>query len=211
VATGITVWPFEPNSDEALQEEYGYQTNIITAYGGMEQRIALRQHPTGAVEFAFRLADNWEAQRANALLYRKHAKLWAVPLWHYGTKLTADALVGATELFAVTANVPFTDPLQLGQYALLWKSARSFELVELFGVHASSLDLSKLLSATWAAGTWLLPVRLARLGNIYAVSWENSLAVAGRIRFDFEAWATGVLVPTVGDQTIEGVQPAFEA
>ena len=208
--TGVTVWPFEPNSEEPLEEEYGYQSNVITSYGGMEQRITLRQHPVGSVEFAFRLADNWEAQRANALLYRKHPKVWAVPLWHYGTALTAQANIGATELFAATTSVPFTDPLGLGQYALLWKSARSFELVELFGVHPSSVDLNKILAATWPAGTWLLPVRLARLGSLYAMSWENSLVIAGRIKFEFEAWATGAIIPSVGDFFIEGIQPAIE-
>ena len=212
MATGITVWPFEPNSDEPWTEEYGYETNVLTSWGGMEQRIALRKHPRGAVEFGFRLADNWESQRANALLYRKHAKLWAVPLWHYGTKITSDALIGATEISAVTDGVPFTDPLQFGQYALLWRSARSFELVTLFGIHATTVDLAVPLQATWAqVGTWLLPVRLARLGNVYGMRWENTLAVSGRIRFDFEAWATDVLVPTVGDFFLgEGAVPAFE-
>lgn len=181
------LWPFQPNSDETLTEEYGYETCIIQSYSAQEQRIALRRHPIGSVDFAFLFRSTWEAQRANALLYRKHAKRWAVPLWHYGVPVQS-ASAGTNTIVVATAGVPWQDLLGLGPYAVLWRSSSECELVAFQTIQSDSVQTVSPLSASYSSPTWLLPARVARLGSVYAVTWENGIVASGRIRFEFESW-----------------------
>lgn len=203
---GLTVWPFEPNIVDPVREEYGYATDVIRSYDGSEQRVALRRHPTGAIEFGFLLDDVWEAQRANVLLHRKQAQRWAAPLWPYRRRLEADVAAGDVAVTVTTAPLPFSDPAQLGPYALLWRSARAFELVQLNAVYPTYLELlgSAPAAAAWPAGTtWVIPVRVARLEARVEGEWLTGRAFQGRIRFLFEAWGVDNFVPTLSGDLLE--------
>jgi len=196
-----TVFPFEPNGGDTIIEWYGYLTDIIgPAYEGQEQRVQLRRHPTGAIETSFFSETTYEFQRMLGLLFRKHGQVWAAPLWPYATRLTADAAAGDTIVQAVTAGIPFTDPLGLGPYALLWKNSKTFELLALNAIYPSSLELVTPLAAAWpSAGTFLIPIRTAFLDSTVPLRWETPQLVTGRHHFTFESHGTDTIVPTLTD------------
>jgi len=196
------VFPFEANGKDPPRERYGYATDVQKAEAGLEQRRKLRRHPTGSIEFSYFSREPWEFQRLNALLFRKQAQRWSVPLWPYATRLTADVAAGATSLSVVTAYVPWTDPLGLGPYALLWASSRSFELVKLNAVYPTRLELldAAPTAAAWPmASTWVLPVRVALLEPTVPLQWESSELLTGRIRATFDAVMTDNVVPILSE------------
>lgn len=207
-----TVFPFEPNGRDPIVEWYGYLTDVIgPSHEGREQRIQLRRHPTGAIETSFFSESRYEFQRMAALLFRKHAQLWAAPLWPYATRLTADAAAGATSLSLPTAYLPFTDPLGLGPYVLLWRDSRTFELASLNAIYPSLIELAAPLAAAWpAAGSYLIPVRTAYLEPMVPLLWETPELVTGRHHFTFEAHGTDTVVPTLTEDFVvigDQVQP----
>jgi len=198
------VFPFEPNGLDPIVEWYGYLTDVIgPSYEGNEQRVQLRRHPTGAIETSFFSESRYEFQRMTALLFRKHSQIWAAPLWPYATRLTADASAAATSLPVLTAGLPFTDPLGLGPYALLWKDSKTFELVSLNAIYPSSIELAVPLVATWsAASSYLIPVRTAFLEPTVPLRWETPELVTSRHHFSFECHGTTNIVPTVTDEFV---------
>jgi hypothetical protein len=200
-----TVFPFQPNGADPIAEWYGYLTDVLgPSYGGKEQQIQLRRHPTGALEASFFSESRYDYQRHSALLFRKHAQSWAVPLWPYATRLTADASAGATSLSVVTADHPWTDPLGLGPYALLWRDSQTFELASLNAIYPSSIELLAPLAKSWAAAsTRLIPVRLALLEQTVPLRWETSECVTGRHHFSFDAHGIGNVVPTLTDDLVD--------
>jgi hypothetical protein len=193
--TGIVTWPFMANAGSPMVEEYGYETDVIGSYRKLEQRMRLRRHPVGSYEFAFTL-DQRDAQRANALLYRHHAHLWAVPLWHYAAKSTGNIFAGAMAVPLVTANVSFTDLLGFGSYALLWRSPQSFELLPLTAIYPSRIDFAAPTAGAWALNSYVIPVRQGRIDTSYGVAWETTQLVTGRIKFLFDAYNIGAPIPT---------------
>lgn len=191
------VWPLEPNAVHPIVEEYGYLTDIFRSYRGLEQRVQLRRHPLGAVEFFFLCDDPWEGRRISALLHRKQAQPWIVPLWQYRARPTADVSTGATSISLATSGIPFTDPAELGPYAVLWGSARAFEIIFLDAIMPTTVELAAPTVGAWsAAAVELLPARRARLDGSPDLSWITSRVLAGRVRFIFEAWRTDTQVPT---------------
>jgi len=196
-----TVWAVEPNAAEPIIESYGYLTDIIPGYReGMEQRVQLRRHPTGSIEFAFLSTDLWEAQRTAVLLQRRRAQPWIVPLWQYRARPTADIAPGATEIAIVTASIPFTDPLGLGPYAVLWRDSRYFEVVALNAIYPSRLELASPVVGTWpASSVEVLPARVGRLYRNPSTPWLTRSVPTGRVRFDFECWSDDNIVPVLTD------------
>lgn len=187
---GVTVWPFEPDWSEPVVFLHGYHTDVLPAYRWREQRAALRRHPVGGLEFAFLLNDLWEAQRANVLIHRKHAQLWAVPLWPWKVRLDSDVAPGATAIQCQTGTVPFLDAAGFGPYALLYRDARTLELVQLSTVGPTQLALSAPVVGSFAASTaYVLPVRTARLERPVTAQWDTSKVFSGHVRFSFDAWS----------------------
>lgn len=183
------VWPFEAHSGEQLVEEYGYATTVHRAYSGKEQRVRKRKHPTGSLEFAFVLADEWEAQRINALVNRHQFRRWACPLWQYAQPLTGSVSMGSMSIPVVTTNVPFQDLEDLGPYVLIWRGTRSWELLKISSVDPTQINLIVGAASAWAqVGTFAIPIRVSRLAGPLGFRWLTSGAIGGRVKFEFDGY-----------------------
>lgn len=198
------VWPVEPNAKDGIIETYGYMTDVIPGYRrGIEQRAQLRRHPVGGVEFSFLCDELREAQRISVLLQRKRAQQWIVPLWQYRAAPTANVSPGAVEISVVTANIPFTDPLGLGPYAVLWRNSQEYEVVYLNAIFPSKVELAAPVAGTWpSASVELLPCRVGRLEQPPSTPWLTPRLLTGRVRFDFDAWSEDNIVPTLTDELL---------
>lgn len=203
------VWALEPNAVDQVVEEYGYLTDVLAAYRRLEQRIQLRRHSTGAIEFSFFCDDLLEGQRISVLLQRKRAQPWIVPLWPYRSRPAANITAGDTLIQIPTANIPFTDALGLGPYAVLWRTSRLYELVKLNAIYANAVELAQPVAGTWSAATIeLIPARVGRLEQAPRTPWLTPKLLTGRIRFDFDSWSEDNMVPTLTDDyMVMGDQP----
>lgn len=192
------VWPIEANHDEPIRERYGYQTSILAGQTRREQRRKLKRHPSGAIEFSIFCTDQRDPPLANGLLLGNQGALWAAPLWHYGTRLTADVASAAASIPVVTANLPFQDIQGYGQYLLLWRDARTWALHQINVVSPTAITLLDVTTRTWAqAGTYVVPVRPGRLEQLLPLSWSSSRLFSARLKFSFDSAVDAVAAATV--------------
>jgi hypothetical protein len=87
-------------------------------------------------------------------LYGKSAKLWGIPLWGFGSPLTAQASSGQPTLQVDTTLSFFED----GQIVCLYDDLDSYELEEIVSSTVSSITLSGNLASTWPTGTVVYPI-----------------------------------------------------
>lgn len=177
------VWSISANGGSTVAEEYGYLTDIMTAYVGAEQRHRLRAIPLRVLEFSI-LCKGREARLAQALLNSIQDEVVACPQWHFGSPLTSDVAPGATLL-------PITDALDVGykngQYAIVWRDAFTWELFNLVSNSGSGLNVTGDAAVnSWPAGTLVFPARSVRLQDKASVRWESSDVLSGLLRWTME-------------------------
>lgn len=157
--TGLVLFPFRADRGEAFLERYGYRTDVLIAVDDTEQRRQLVEIPRQAVRLPFVAMDERDAQLAAALIYDQQHDPYGVPLWQYATPLGAAVSPGATSITVDTTGVPH----QVGGRVTLWRSAFSWEVLDVTSVGSGTLGTTP-AAGSWAqAGTWVVPVVVARL------------------------------------------------
>lgn len=180
------VWPIAANGAEDVKETYGFLTDVITSNDEREQRISLRVVPLESIEFSI-LAEDAESGLAESLLYATHDEVVAVPLWHYGSRLTAPVSIGASLLpIADALDVPYARSIDNPGLALVWRSYSTWELFTVSGTSGSGVATSDTAASDWAVGDYVFPVRLGKLPTSPEVVWLSSRVLVGRLPFSFE-------------------------
>jgi len=203
-------WPFLANAVDEIVEEYGYLTDVESYDDGSEQRMQLRRHPVGSLEYSFFGFDLVDGQAAQLLLYANRTKSWVVPHWPHARPLQSAATAGDGVLLVDTTNAPFQDPLGLGPYALVWRDARTYEVVTITEVDPGQIVLSAPLAKSWAVpGTYVIPCRVGVLDGSIEPQWDTGTVHSGRLRFSFNAWVATLPSPPAGGlvQVEDAVQP----
>lgn len=181
-------FPFQPDGIDAVVETYGYDTDVLRARSGAEQRVRLRRHPGGGLRFRVALLTHREKLAFHSAVSAGHEQPWSVPLWTYACPLTADVTAGATSISLDTTNVPFKDPLGLGTYAMLWQDWNAYELVAILNVNASTIDLQLPVFGNWSAATArVFPVRIGRLMQEAILTHHGRYDGTAQVAFSFDA------------------------
>jgi hypothetical protein len=157
-------FPFMANAADPILETLTFPTDVLPAYDSSEQRISLREVMVGSVEFTVLCPTPRESALLHSLLFKNQPAIWAVGLWTYAKALASGISIGATSVpYLATAEAPFyLSSLQTGTsspYVMLWRSPFSFELFQITSLTTNAINCAALASA-WAAGTYVLPVRL---------------------------------------------------
>lgn len=180
------VWSVDANGVDDIDETYGYLTDIIVAHSKAEQRSRLRVIALESIEFSV-LAVGREAQLAESLIQAGQAQILAVPLWQFGSPLTADVAPGATVLPIADAQVvPYRRSTDNGGFAIVWRDPFTWELFGVSSTSASGVHVSDVAAGAWAAGSYVYPARSARLVARQETPRPTSSVVAGRFRFSVE-------------------------
>lgn len=178
-------FPFAPNWAQPVTETFGFATDILTSYRGMEQRIQLRAIPTGTIRYTTLLNDLRDAQMANAILFGNQARAWGVGRWQFQTPMQQDATAGDQEIFCDTTGVPFTP----GAMVLLWTSPYRWEVQTVESVLADRVILSFALIQSWTASqTAVLPIVVGRLSPDEAFIWESLAVGSTALTFDIDGF-----------------------
>jgi hypothetical protein len=181
------VWTVSADGSEAVTETFGFLTDVMRSYGGFEQREQLREVALETFEFSI-LSVGREAQLADGLIYGYHADAMIVPLWQYGSPLTAAVAPGDHLLpIADALSVPYRRSVDDGGYALVWHDAFAWELFEVSAAGAGGVTTVDAATAAWAAGFgYVFPARLARLTDRQSVRWLTSTVLQARLAFTAE-------------------------
>ncbi len=148
-----------PNAEDAVEESYGYMTDLMQAWDGTEQRVLLRAIASRELRFRVTLATAREAGDVATRLYAGGRGLFSVPLWQDAAPLTAPAAPGATSVYLETAGRAFAE----GGVCVLWRDHWTWEPATIQSVAADHLVLDSGIAGAWAAPAVCVPLLTARL------------------------------------------------
>lgn len=178
-------FPFEPNMATSLREGFGYLTDIIVAFSGMEQRIQLRDVPVGSITYSVLLNERRDAQMAAAILFGNQPRAYGVARWQYRTTLTAGASADDLSIYCATANIPFV----AGGLVMLWVDPYTWEIHTIESIAADHLVITSGLQGAWTAGiTTVVPMVVGRLSDNEAISWQTLEKLSQTLRFDIDGF-----------------------
>jgi hypothetical protein len=178
-------FPFPPNWAQPVTETFGFMTDIIVSYRGMEQRIQLRAVPVGTIRYATLLDDLRDAQMANAILFGNQARAFGVGRWQFQTRLLQDADADDHEVFCDTTDIPF----EPGGMVLLWSDPYHWEVQTIESVLPDRVVLSFGLIQSWTVGpTIVLPIVIGRLSADEAFTWNGLSIGSTSLTFDIDGY-----------------------
>lgn len=178
-------FPFAPNWAQPVTETFGFLTDIIVSYRGMEQRIQLRAVPVGTIRYATLLDDLRDAQMASAILFGNQARAFGVGRWQFQTRLLQDAGAGDHDIFCDTSNIPF----EPGGMVLLWTDPYHWEVQTIESVLPDRVVLNFGLIQSWSAGvTVVLPIVVGRLSAEEGFTWDALAIGSTSLTFDIDGF-----------------------
>ncbi len=175
----LQAWTLPPNWTEPVAETLAWLTDVQTTLAGAVVRTPLRDAPRRSWEFSV-LADRSERRSMENLLYDWSARTWALPVFVDTTWLGRPVPAGATSIAFDTTGLDFV----VGGLAMLWRSERAFELVELSTLSANGIGLRAPMQTAWPAGTRLIPCRTARLTTAPELRRHTDRLVDTRLQFE---------------------------
>lgn len=156
----VVVLPLSPDWASTVRHRLAYETNVMRAKGGAEQRVRLLDQPRQAWTMVLRALDVTAVRQWESIIFRQQPGRFAVPVWTDGQRLPAALPAGSVSVSGIqTDDIDFVD----GGLAVLWRSATDFEPITIVSVGAGALSLYSPTNALWPAGTRLYPAQLARL------------------------------------------------
>ena len=170
-------WLTPPDWSTPIIERLEWKTDVLTAFNGSEQRIALCQTPRRWFEFAILLEGESVRREFEGMLWSWGAKPWALPIWTDATATTASTLSGANSVSVDTATFDFYAD---GMAMLLHNN--EYELLQVLDVAGDHLTLAQPTARAWSAGTTIIPVRIAYLEPSQQISRFKGDTLYGTVR-----------------------------
>lgn len=155
----IIEWSVPPNWQRPFEETLSYKTEVITAFDGSEQRIALRHLPRRQMEFA-PLFDGRQGRTARRLLATWQARTYAMADWAQGVKSYGVPAGGQT----VSLSEPIPG-LSAGELVSL-RSGEQSQVIEVETISANglTLTLNSPVARAFPVGTKVYPARVVHAG-----------------------------------------------
>ena len=205
VITGqrIVAWAFVPDWSRGVLERLAWKTDILTSPLASEQRRGLRSAPRRSFE-ATMIVDGRERVLLDLAVFGWGGRTWALPIWSDGQRLSQDHALGVR----VLACDPLYRDFRIGGLVQLrGPTAFDVEVAEVEAISAATITLRHPTTRAWPRGSWLYPVRTARLAEPPKVTRLTDQAASVSVRFDVvEAcdW------PSVKNATMHRGHPVLE-
>lgn len=183
------LWKTPANWSSPIIERLEWRTDVLLAYDGSEQRIALRQTPRRYFEFGFLMPTLLERQKLEAAIAANGSQAWDLPIWTDSTPCTTAISHGAVSVAVDTVGRDFV----AGGKALLLSANGSNQIINISTLTTTQLNLSSAVVGAWSIETAVIPLRAAYLEQNQQISRFTGSAIYGVVRFicdDISAWAT---------------------
>lgn len=201
----IAVFPFRPESkfDELIE----FRSDVLQAMSGREQRLGLRTKPRQMFSFEYRLIED-SRQRMQVQLQGWQSNLWALPMFHNGTRSTASAAFEATSIdVQTTLNRDF----RVGGQAVVFISEQVQEVVTITAVTATTIEFANTpLQRVIPTNTEVFPARLCYIRRI--VDGERHAVNLETFRVFWQVWDndTGAMAASTGSYGLYNGRPVFD-
>lgn len=152
IGSRIVLLPIRPEAP--MREHLIFDTKIIEAVDGTEQRIANRQYPRGMFEVTFK-----DKQRdLEMILFDRQAKAIAMPAWHEPSFLSVAASVTDTTITVQTTNYA---NLYVGGYAIIMQDGAVFDALKIKTITPTTIEFESELTWDYAVKTQVMPLLVA--------------------------------------------------
>lgn len=160
----------DPDWTEPVTEQTQYLTNILSAYNGNEQRIALRTRPRTRVAFRIMPTGQVSAAAFDAFLDGWQSRTCGVPFWPDAQPVTQPLAAGESVIVCDTQHRKFA----AGGLVMLWRDVFTHEVARILSVAADHLTTMAPVDYAWPSDgrTYAVPVLLGR--------WDGEASV-GRL------------------------------
>ena len=173
------LWTTPANWQTPIIERLEWRTDVLLAYDGSEQRIALRQTPRRYFEFGFLVPTLLERQKLEAAISANGSQSWDLPLWTDSTPCTSAISNGAVTVSLDTTSRDFV----AGGKALLLGANGNTLIINISTLTTTQLNLSSAVGGTWPIETSVVPLRTAYLEPSQQISRFTGSAIYGVVRF----------------------------
>lgn len=183
------LWKIPANWQTPIIERLEWRTDVLLAYDGSEQRIALRQSPRRYFEFGFLVPTLLERQKLEAAISANGSQSWDLPLWTDSTPCTSAISHGDVVVYADTIGRDFV----AGGKALLLATNGNSLIINISTLTDTQLNLSSAVVGAWPLETAVIPLRTAYLEQSQQISRFTGSAIYGVVRFlcdDISNWST---------------------
>jgi len=149
IGSRIVLFPIRPEAP--LREHLIFDTKIIEAVSGSEQRAANREFPRGLFEATYKGAR----RKLEMLLFDRQHQIVAVPAWHEPAFLTS-----APAVDDLTVNVNTTDyaNFYVGGYAVVLQDEYTYDALKIESMTATSLTFESGLSYDYTLKAEVMPL-----------------------------------------------------
>lgn len=155
---GARIWPVTPDWEQGVTETLGWGTDVMFASAtAVSQHRSYRVSPRRS--FAFETAAGGAERQLADMLLAGYSREWLLPIWPDMQWLSAPLASGATSVPCSTVGFDFV----AGGKALLYTSARTWEIVQVAAIAGDHIGLEEAIAADVNAGSRLLPLRRARV------------------------------------------------
>ena len=151
------VWLWRP--DSGMTESLEWLTDIIESYDGAEQRIRVRQAPRQSFEVSSLLKDPIHASRVRVAIAAWQHKPCSWPCWQEEVRLSSLVSSGSSSINIDTTTGDWRE----GGKALVLESPSKYQIFDILSITETNLGFSAPFSSTYAAGSYVFPLRVARL------------------------------------------------
>lgn len=183
------LWKTPANWSNPIIERLEWRTDVLLAYDGSEQRIALRQTPRRYFEFGFLVPTLIERQKLEAAISANGSQAWDLPIWTDSTPCTSAISHGDVVVYADTIGRDFV----AGGKALLLATNGNSLIINISTLTDTQLNLSSAVVGAWPLETAVIPLRTAYLEQSQQISRFTGSAIYGVVRFlcdDISTWST---------------------
>lgn len=183
------LWKIPANWSSPIIERLEWRTDVMLAYDGSEQRIALRQTPRRYFEFGFLVTTLLERQKLEAAIAANGSQSWDLPVWTDSTPCTSTISHGAVSVAVDTVGRDFV----AGGKALLLAANGNSLIINISTLTTTQLNLSSAVVGSWPIETAVIPLRTAYLEQNQQISRFTGSAIYGVVRFlcdDISNWST---------------------
>lgn len=183
------LWTTPANWSTPIIERLEWRTDVLLAYDGSEQRIALRQTPRRYFEFGFLVPTLLERQKLEAAISANGSQSWDLPVWTDSTPCTSAISDSDTVVYVDTVGRDFA----AGGKALLLATNGNTLIINISTLTTTQLNLSSAVVGAWSIETAVIPLRTAYLEQNQQISRFTGSAIYGVVRFlcdDISEWST---------------------
>jgi len=139
-----------------VSERLEWNTGILTAADGSEQRLARRRPPRQMITYEWVCRDRTQSQILETILHRWLHRSWFVPIWPEAERRAAALTAGATEIAIDTRYADF----RAASRAVVYSDPDHAEVVRIASKTDDALTIAPALAGTYPAGQWVMPCRL---------------------------------------------------